>query len=72
MCDPFVGQRNDGFSVNLGEIFDLIHTNPIGPPNGETNIIADKNVTTIALELPINCVITGGSPIIGAWTAALG
>ena len=66
----FVGQRNDGFSVNLGEIFDLIHTNPVGPPNGETNVLADKNVTTIALELPIACVASGGSPIIGAWTAA--
>jgi len=66
----FVGQRKDGFSVNLGEIFDLIHTNPVGPPNGETNDLADKNVTTIALELPIACIATGGSPIIGAWTAA--
>jgi len=65
----FVGQRNDGFSVNLGEIFDLINTNPVGPANGERNTIADKNVTTIALELPIACV-TGNSPIVGAWTSA--
>lgn len=66
----FVGQRQDGFSVNLGEIFDLINTNPVGPRDGETNTIADKNVTTIALELPIACVSRGGSPIIGAWTSA--
>jgi Domain of unknown function (DUF4331) len=65
----FVGQRKDGFSVNLGEIFDLINTNPVGPSDGERNTIDDKNVTTIALELPIACV-TGKSPILGAWTSA--
>lgn len=67
----FVGQRNDGFSVNLGEIFDLIHTNPVGPVNGERNILADKNVTTIALEVPAQCLrLSDAQPIIGAWTAA--
>lgn len=66
----FVGQRNDGFSVNLGEIFDLINTNPVGPPDGERNVIADKNITTIALELPIACLTRGSDPVIGAWTSA--
>ena len=31
--------------------FDLINTNPIGPRNGETNDLADKNVSTLALEV---------------------
>ena len=66
----FVGQRQDGFAVNLGEIFDLINTNPVGPADGERNTIADKNVTTIALELPIACLTRGANPIIGAWTSA--
>jgi hypothetical protein len=66
----FVGQRNDGFAVNLGEVFDLVNTNPVGPPNGETNVIANKNVTTIALELPIACLTKDSEPVIGAWTAA--
>ena len=66
----FVGQRQDGFAVNLGEIFDLINTNPVGPRDGEKNTLSDKNVTTIALELPISCVTDGVNPIIGAWTAA--
>ncbi len=66
----FAGQRNDGFAVNLGEIFDLINTNPVGPANGERNIIADKNVTTLALEVPIACLTNGSDPIIGAWTTA--
>ena len=66
----FVGQRQDGFAVNLGEIFDLINTNPVGPRDGEKNTISDKNVTTIALEVPISCLTSNGSPIIGAWTSA--
>jgi hypothetical protein len=65
----FVGQRQDGFKVNLGKIFDLINLNPIGNPNSDTSDLADKNVTTIALEVPIAC-LTSGSPIIGAWTTA--
>jgi len=67
----FVGQRKDSFAVNLGEIFDLINTNPLGPVDAETDDLADKNVTTLALEVPIAC-LTGGNDngIIGAWTTA--
>lgn len=66
----FVGQRREGFVVNLTETFDLINTNPIGPRNGETNDLADKNVTTLALEVPIGCLARPGQPIIGGWTTA--
>ncbi len=73
-CDTsgrvFVGQRREGFVVNLAETFDLINTNPIGPRNGETNDLADKNITTLALELPIACLTRPGQPILGAWTTA--
>jgi hypothetical protein len=65
----FVGQRKDGFVVNLGEIFDLVNLNPVGPRDGQPNIIADKNVTSIALEVPIACVVRN-DPVIGAWTTA--
>lgn len=65
----FVGQRQDGFAVNLGRIFDLINLNPVGNPASTPSTIADKNVTTLALEVPIAC-LTDGSPIIGAWTTA--
>ena len=65
----FVGQRKDGFVVNLGEIFDLVNLNPAGPRDGEPNTIADKNVTSIALEVPISC-LTKKDPVIGAWTTA--
>jgi Domain of unknown function (DUF4331) len=65
----FAGQRKDGFVVNLGEIFDLVNLNPVGPRDGEPNTIPDKNVTSIALEVPISCLVAK-DPVIGAWTTA--
>jgi hypothetical protein len=65
----FVGQRKDGFGVALGKVFDLVNLNPVGGSNDNTNDLADKNVTSIALEIPTAC-LTGNSPIIGAWTTA--
>jgi hypothetical protein len=71
----FVGQRQDPFAVNLGTIFDLVNapvaviTDPqyIG---AVPNQLADKNVTTLALEVPISCLTNGTEPVIGAWTTA--
>ena len=72
-CGPgrvFAGQRKDPFVVNLGETFDLVNiANPIGPRDAETDDLADKNVTSLILEVPIDC-LTGDGPVIGAWTAA--
>jgi hypothetical protein len=66
----FVGQRKEGFVVNLAEIFDLVNTNPVGPRDGEPNTLSDVNVTSIALEVPISCLTNGKDPVIGAWTTA--
>ena len=73
----FVGQRKEAFAVNLGEIFDLVNTNPLGPRDGEgAGDLADKNVTSFALEVPIDCLAgsattqNSGQPVIGAWTTA--
>lgn len=66
----FVGQRREGFVVNLGQIFDQINLNPLGPRDSASNIIDDKNITSLALELPIACLTTAGEPVIGAWTTA--
>ena len=66
----FVGQRKEGFVVNVGEIFDLVNTNPVGPRDGEPNSLTHKNVTSIALELPTTCLTNGKDPVIGAWTTA--
>ncbi len=65
----FVGQRKDPFVVNLGETFDLINTNPLGPVNGERDSLDDKNVTSLILEIHSSC-LTNGDPVIGAWTTA--
>ena len=66
----FVGQRKEPFVVNLGEIFDLINTNPLGPVNGATNIIDDANITSLILEVAANCLTNGADPVIGGWTTA--
>ncbi len=66
----FVGQRKEGFAVNLGEVFDLVNiANPLGPRDVEPNVLDDANVTTIALEVPAAC-LTGSGPVIGGWTTA--
>lgn len=73
----FVGQRKEGFVVNLGEAFDLLNLNPLGSVSGAANTIGDKNITTLALELPIACLTADGqsaagtkTPVIGAWTTS--
>ena len=75
----FAGQRMDGFVVNLGETFDLVNikypVEELAPPgvnarNDEPNSLADKNVTSLALEIPISCLTKGTDPVIGGWTTA--
>ncbi len=69
----FVGQRKEGFGVNLGEIFDLVNISVpriIGSRSGSTNSTAGKNITSIALELPISCVKSANDPVIGVWSTA--
>jgi hypothetical protein len=66
----FAGQRKESFAVNLGEIFDLVNVeNPLGPRDAKANVLEDKNINSIALELPIAC-IKGDGPVIGGWTTA--
>ena len=65
----FVGQRKDPFVVNLGETFDLVNYDPLGPVDGQTDSLADKNVTSLILELPKSFVRGTGS-VVGGWTTA--
>lgn len=64
----FVGQRREGFVVNLAETFDLVNDNPLGARDSRTNNLADKNVTTLALDLPTGCLTRPDQPILGGWT----
>jgi hypothetical protein len=68
----FVGQRKDPFVVNLGDTFDLInYNNPIGNPAGDVDSLFDKNITSIIVEAPIDCLVSSpNQPIIGGWTTA--
>lgn len=67
----FVGQRKEPFVVNLGETFDLINfSNPLGPVDGAKNILDDKNITSIILEVPKDYLTAGGDPVIAGWTTA--
>jgi hypothetical protein len=71
----FVGQRKEGFGVALGDIFDLVNiatADVIGNRNRPTafNVTEDKNVSTLALEVPITCLTTASEPVIGVWTTA--
>ena len=72
----FVGQRKDPFVVNLGEIFDLVNIKlpatefDANAERAAQDALRDKNVTTIAMELPISCMTSGTDPVIGAWTTS--
>ncbi|WP_307727641.1 DUF4331 domain-containing protein [Massilia sp. ZL223] len=73
----FVGQRQEGFAVNLGPIFDLINaplsliTDP-AQINAAPNPLADKNITSLALEVHKSCLLSHKSsdPVIGVWSTA--
>ncbi len=73
----FVGQRKEAFAINVGVIFDLINaplafiTNPANI-NAVPNVLGDKNVTTLALEISKSCLRAANSndPVIGAWSSA--
>ncbi|MFO0601439.1 MAG: DUF4331 domain-containing protein [Myxococcaceae bacterium] len=72
----FVGQRKEGFAVNLGTIFDLVNA-PAGVITDNAlrgavspNPIGNKNVTTLALEIDKSCLTSGTNTVIGGWTTA--
>ena len=74
----FVGQRHDGFVVNLGETFDLVNikypAEELAPGQNARqlapNSLAGYNVTSLALEIPASCLTQGNEPVIGGWTTA--
>ena len=97
----FVGQRAEGFRVNLGVIFDLVNvsafgglatiTNPalrgalnfnpaaasFAASNYQYDNTANKNVSSIELEVPTQCLTSDGKdpqttarPVLGGWTTA--
>lgn len=75
----FVGQRQDGFAVNLGTVFDLVNAPAsflLDPANkdavgmGGQAVVQKTNITTIALEVNKGCLTAGSETVIGGWTTA--
>ncbi|MGV8893430.1 MAG: DUF4331 domain-containing protein [Burkholderiaceae bacterium] len=66
----FVGQRKESFSIAVGQIFDLFNLNPLGAETGNKNDLENKNISSIALEVPADCLTTASEKIIGGFTTA--
>ncbi len=67
----FVGQRKEPFYIAVGKAIDLFNLNPLGAEvGGNNNDLEDRNVSTLAMELPIACLTAGTDPVIGAFTTA--
>lgn len=69
----FVGQRKESFSVALAQVFDLVNFVPLSSSladDPERNDLADKNITTLALEIHKDCLTGAGNGVIGGWTTA--
>jgi hypothetical protein len=73
----FVGQRREGFIIDIGEIFDLLDLNPLGGRNSTQNSLSGKNVTSIVMQVPVACLTKDGKgsattadPVIGAYTTS--
>lgn len=72
-----MGQRKESFAVNLGTIFNLVNAPAQVVVGGNTpqgralvpSTIEGKNITSLALELPVAC-LEGSGDVIGAWTSA--
>jgi hypothetical protein len=82
----FAGQRNDGFFVDLGAIFDLADIRPLQnlhfvstAPTDSVDTLSALNVHTIAIRVPIRMLTKDGSvptdplsgkAVLGIWAGA--
>ena len=75
----FVGQRQEGFAVNLGVVFDLVNEQAavlLDPANidaygqGGKHYIQKSNVTSIALEVHKDCLTSANDTVLGGWTTS--
>ena len=67
----FVGQRKEPFYIAVGKAFDFFNLNPLGPEvGGNNNDLEGKNVSTLAMEVPIACLTAGAETTIGIHTTS--
>jgi len=76
----FVGQRQDPFNINLGQIFDLINLVPVeelvplltpetSPAQQDVyNMLSTSAITELAVEVHNSC-IRGSADVIGVWAS---
>jgi hypothetical protein len=69
----FAGQRDDPFTIDLGAVFDTLNLRSPG-----TDMLSGFNVSTIALEIPIDAVTADGEgaddtsqPLLGAYASTV-
>ena len=65
----FVGQRKDPRTIAMGQLFDLVDLNLTGPTSGGTDSLGGKNVTAIAIEVPVS-LLGAAQKTIGVWSTA--
>ena len=77
----FVGQRAEGFYIDLGSVFDLADLRPfqqlhakygmniLNSPAPGVNATAQVNVHSIAIQVPISALVEK-NPVLGVWTSA--
>ena len=74
----FAGQRDEGFNVDLGSVFDLAGLRPLNQAHriprpaakGEDGT-SGYNVHTLALQIPKSRLTAAGDPVIGVWATAM-
>lgn len=72
-CDEtgrvFVGQRQESYAFNRGFYYDLVGIpDLVGPRDVFDNPLGRFNVTSLALEVPIDCLTEDEGDVIGVWT----
>jgi Domain of unknown function (DUF4331) len=72
--NTFAGPRDDPFFVDLGSIFDLGGLRPFNtahlipqPTAAGKDYVAGYNVHSIAMQIPIDRLLTSDDPVIGVW-----
>ncbi len=73
----FAGQRDDPFFVDLGSVFDLAGLRPFNPAHliplpaaAGRDAVARYNTHSIAIQIPINQLVSGQTPTIGIYASA--
>jgi len=69
----FVGQRQESFSIPIGEVFDLVNFVPIDgfvDQDKAHNTLSGFNIDSFVMEIPTECLVKDGQEgVIGVWTS---